>query len=209
MSKEKTESREKMYNESDIESDPEQKEKNMDGRSDLEEPETTEDKELAQLVLDQQEQLAELEKKITELRESNLRKKAELENMKKRMQRERVQIFETSKAAAVEHFLPVNDDLQRTIEALENTEKEGKTDAAGIEDGVRMIYNKFQEALKKYNVEKIDQTGVPFNVDIHDALMRQQPEDENIESDIVLQVLENGYRMGERTIRHAKVIVSE
>ncbi len=209
MSKEKTENREKMYKESDVETDPEQIDKNMDGSSDLEEPETAEDKELAQLVLDQQEQLAELENKINELRESNLRKKAELENMMKRMQRERVQIYETSKAAAVEHFLPVNDDLQRTIEALESNENEGKTDAAGIEDGVKMIYNKFQEVLKKYNVEKIDQIGVPFNVDIHDALMRQEPEDENIESDIVLQVLENGYRIGDRTIRHAKVIVSE
>ncbi len=63
--------------------------------------------------------------------------------------------------------------------------------------------------LKKHGVERIDQEGVPFDVDVHDAMMRKKSEDEDIESDIVLNVVENGYRIGDRTIRHAKVIVSE
>lgn len=164
------------------------------------------DVELQQLVLDQQERLSELELKIDELKEGNLRKTAELDNVRKRMQRERAQLYEAAKATAIEHFLPVNDDLQRTLKAIEESRDDKGT---FIEDGVRMIYSKFQDVFKRYNVETIDETGVPFNVDLHDALMRQKPEDESVESDIVLQVLENGYKMGDRTIRHAKVIVSE
>jgi molecular chaperone GrpE len=63
--------------------------------------------------------------------------------------------------------------------------------------------------LNQHGVERIDEKMVPFNVDLHDAMMRRKPEDDSIESDIVLDVIENGYRMGDRTIRHAKVIVSE
>jgi len=164
------------------------------------------DIELEQLVLDQQARLHELEVKLGELKESNLRKTAELDNVRKRTQRERTQLYETAKATAIEHFLPVNDDLQRMLKAIEES---GSDKGSFIEDGVRMIYNKFQDVFKRYNVETIDETGVPFDVDIHDALMRQKPDDKEIESDIVLQVLENGYKMGDRTIRHAKVIVSE
>lgn len=161
---------------------------------------------LSQLVLDQQKQLAELEEKIQELKESNLRKTAELDNMRKRMDRDRVQVYESAKKSALEHFLPVNDDLQRALKAIEEADEQ---DDAGIKDALQMIAKKFQDVLNFYNVEPIDQTGVPFDVDLHDALIRQKPDDDNIESDTVLEVLENGYRMGDRTIRHAKVIVSE
>lgn len=159
-----------------------------------------------QLVLDQQKRISELEQKVDELVDSNLRKTAEIDNVRKRMQRERIQLYETAKIQAVEHFLPVNDDLIRTLNA---TDESGEKNVEGIRDGIRMVASKFEDALKHYNIERIDQTGVPFNVDLHDALMRREPEDKKIDSNIVLQVLEIGYRMGDRTIRHAKVIVSE
>ncbi|MEX1062569.1 MAG: nucleotide exchange factor GrpE [Balneolaceae bacterium] len=159
-----------------------------------------------QLVLDQQKRISELEQKVDELVDSNLRKTAEIDNVRKRMQRERIQLYETAKIQAVEHFLPVNDDLIRTLNAMDES---GEKNVEGIRDGIRMVASKFEDALKHYNIERIDQTGVPFNVDLHDALMRREPEDKKIDSNIVLQVLEIGYRMGDRTIRHAKVIVSE
>jgi len=165
-----------------------------------------EEADLSQLVLDQQKQLAELEQKVQELKESNLRKTAELDNMRKRMDRDRVQVYEAAKISALEHFLPVNDDLKRALKAMKESNQK---DGSGIEDALQMIAKKFHDVLNFYNVEPIDQTGVPFDVDLHDAMIRQKPKDDNIESDTVLEVLENGYRMGDRTIRHAKVIVSE
>jgi molecular chaperone GrpE len=145
-----------------------------------------------------------LQKELSEAKDAHLRKAAELENYRKRVQRERAQIYEAAKANALEDFLEVNDDLKRTINAAEELEVNDT-----FMDGVLLVANKFKEILDKHGVESIDEEGVPFNVDLHDAMMRRKPEDESIGSDVVLNVIENGYRIGDRTIRHAKVIVSE
>ncbi|MEX2601393.1 MAG: nucleotide exchange factor GrpE [Balneolaceae bacterium] len=157
------------------------------------------------LILEQQKRIAELERQLDEMKNAHLRKVAELENIKKRIQRDKAQLFDSARIAAIEEFLPVNDDLQRTIKALE----ESTESDSGMLDGIRMIGKKFDDVLKRFQVERIDEAGVPFDVDLHDALLRQKPDDDQTGSDIVLQVVENGYRMGDRTIRHAKVIVSE
>lgn len=160
--------------------------------------------EIRELLRERDEQVDQLEHELSQAKEGRLRKAAELENYRKRVQRERSQIYETAKANALEDFLFVNDDLRRTLKAAEDLD----VDETFL-DGVTLVAEKFEEVLKKHGVERIDEEGVPFDVDIHDAMMRQKPENDDVESDIVLNVIENGYRIGDRTIRHAKVIVSE
>lgn len=162
------------------------------------------EEELRTLLIEREQQVEELKKECSEARDQRLRKAAELENYRKRVQRERAQIFETAKAKALEDFLDINDDLQRTLKAAEDLEVNDT-----FMDGVLLVANKFEEVLNKHGVERIDEVGVPFNVDLHDAMMRQKPQDDSIGSDEVIEVIENGYRLGDRTIRHAKVIVSE
>ncbi|GAA5520372.1 nucleotide exchange factor GrpE [Aliifodinibius salicampi] len=162
------------------------------------------EEELRERLVNREQEYHELEKELTKTQEQHLRKAAELENYRKRVQRERSQIYETAKANALDDFLDINDDLRRTLKAAEDVEVNDT-----FMDGLLLVANKFEEVLNKYGVERIDEVGVPFNVDLHDAMMRKKPEDENVGSDVVLEVIENGYRMGERTIRHAKVIVSE
>ena len=157
-----------------------------------------------QRIREQQEEIENLREEVESVKETQLRKAAEMENMRKRLERERVQVFENARRAAVESFLPVNDDLLRTLKAVEEADAEPT-----YLDGIKMVANKFEDVLQKYGVERIDEEGVPFDVDLHDAMLRQKPEDDTIESGMVLQILENGYRIGEKTIRHAKVIVSE
>src|SRR6056297_410339 len=157
-----------------------------------------------QRIQEQQEEIENLREEVESVKETQLRKAAEMENMRKRLERERVQVFENARRAAVESFLPVNDDLLRTLKAMEEADAEPT-----YLDGIKMVANKFEDVLQKYGVERIDEEGVPFDVDLHDAMLRQKPDDDSIESGTVLQILENGYRIGERTIRHAKVIVSE
>ncbi len=157
-----------------------------------------------QLIEDQQKRINELEEELERVKETQLRKAAEMDNMRKRLQRERELIFKTAREAAIEEFLPVSDDLVRTLKAMENSD----ADPSYI-DGIKMVADKFDEVLKKHDVERIDQTGVPFDVNIHDAMLSQKPDDESIESGTVLQIVENGYTMGDKTLRHAKVIVSE
>lgn len=154
--------------------------------------------------LSAEERIRQLEEELEKLKETQLRKAADLENMKKRLKRERDLIFQSSRESAVEAFLPVGDDLSRTIKAMESD-----PNAAPYLDGVKMVADKFNAVLSRYGVERIDQAGVPFDVHIHDAMLIQKAPYEETESGVVLQVVENGYTMGDKTLRHAKVIVSE
>ena len=144
--------------------------------------------------------LAQVEQKNDQL----LRKIAEFENMRKRVQNERMRLFEDARIDALQQFLPVNDDLQRTVNVLKETGMDGK-----YLKGIELVADKMENTLNQYGIEKINEVNVPFDVNLHDALMRQKPQDESTGSDIVLQVLEDGYKIGDRVIRHAKVIVSE
>lgn len=157
-----------------------------------------------QLIIEQQNRINELEEELGQTKDAQLRRAAEMDNMRKRLRREREQIFQTAREAALEEFLPINDDLIRTLQVM----KDNEADSSYV-DGVQLIANKFENVLEKYDVKRIDKTGVPFDVDLHDAMLRQKAEDDAIESGMVLQVLENGYRIGDKTLRHAKVIVSE
>ena len=148
--------------------------------------------------------IEELEAEIAVVKDTMLRKAAEIENVRKRVQKERYQLREQVKAEAMQDFLPLNDDLLRTLDAS----KDSSVDENFLA-GVEMVSQKFAEILAKHGIEKIDDTGVPFDVNLHDALLRQPATDEKTPSDTVLQVLERGYRMGEKVIKHAKVIVSQ
>ena len=145
-----------------------------------------------------------LEKELAEAKDSLLRKAAELENVRKRVQRERIALFEDAKIAALEEFLPISEDMKRAL---------GASEGANIEEsflqGMKLVAGKFEEVLAKYGVEVIDETGVPFDVNLHDAMLRQPAPTKKTKSDTVLQVLESGYRIGNKVIKHAKVIVSE
>ncbi len=152
----------------------------------------------------QLDRIEELEAELAHTKDSLLRKAAELENVRKRVQRERVQLFEEAKAGALEDFMPIADDLLRTLKAAEESEIEDS-----FLEGVNLVADKFKNVLEKHGVERIDETGVPFDVNLHDAMMKQPAPDKKTGSDVVLQVLESGYKIGNRTIRHAKVIVSE
>jgi molecular chaperone GrpE len=148
--------------------------------------------------------IANLIAQIDQKNDQLLRKAAEFENMRKRVQNERMKLFEDARIDALQQFLPVNDDLQRTVIALKETGMDEK-----YLKGIELVANKMTNTLNQYGVDIINQVNVPFDVNLHDALMRQKPEDKNTGSDIVLQVLEDGYKIGDRVIRHAKVIVSE
>ncbi len=204
-----SESNEKVTEEQTAETEQqEQKEQSAEQQEKVEELhsqyEDFEADELRELLVARDQEVQQLEEELAEAKDSHLRKAAELENYRKRVQRERSQVYETAKANALEDFLEINDDLQRTLKAAEELEVNDT-----LMDGVNHVASKFKEVLNKYGVERIDEEGVPFNVDLHDAMMRQKPEDDSIGSDVVLNVVESGYRMGDRTIRHAKVIVSE
>ncbi|MEX0680901.1 MAG: nucleotide exchange factor GrpE [Balneolales bacterium] len=146
----------------------------------------------------------ELQEELEQARNSMLRKAAELDNFKKRTQKERQRIFEEAKSEAVSSFLPIREDLKRSLEAMEDRKVE-----KGFLEGLKLVMDNFDRVLAQFDVEPIEETGIPFDVDMHDAMLTQSVDDGSVESNTVIQILEPGYRMGDRVIKHAKVIVSQ
>lgn len=145
-----------------------------------------------------------LKQEVASKNDQLLRKIAEFENMRKRVERERYATFSLAKAEALNDFLPINDDLQRTIESS----KLIAVDESFLK-GVNLVAEKFENVLIKNGVEKINEINVPFDVNVHDALLKQPAPNAQTPSGTVLQIFEAGYKLGDRIIRHAKVIVSE
>jgi molecular chaperone GrpE len=148
--------------------------------------------------------VTQLQQDLANTKDALLRKAAELENVRKRVQKERIGLFEDARIQALQDIIPIAEDMNRTLEASASTEID-----ENFLQGVQMVASKFEQLFERYGVEPINQAQVPFDVDVHDAMLRQPTDDPAIPSNTVLQVLESGYKLGNRVIKHAKVIVSE
>ena len=143
--------------------------------------------------------IVELEAKIVELQNQYAKAYADTQNMQKRLQNE----FELSKKYRIQSFaldiLPVIDNCERALAQPTTDEKYKK--------GVEMIYNQLIQALKKEGVEEIDCLNKPFDANYHQAIMMEKKED--VESGMVIEVLQKGYMLKDRILRAAMVKVSE
>lgn len=169
-----------------------------------EENQTEQTQEVSDSATSTEQEIERLKEEISKKNDQLLRKAAEFENMRKRVERERYMTIQLAKAEALHDFLPINDDLIRTLESAKNLQID-----ENFLKGVQLVAEKFENVLLKNGIEKINQTNVPFDVNLHEALMKQPSPSADIPSGTVLQVFEPGYKMGDRVVRHAKVIVSE
>jgi molecular chaperone GrpE len=129
-----------------------------------------------------------------------LRLAADFENYKKRVARERVEYVAHANARLLEELLPVVDDLERALAAAEQHE-EGQ-----LEEGVRLVHRSLASLLERNGIELIETDG-KFNPHVHEALLAQPAE--GAESGSVLDVVQKGYKLGDRVVRPARVIVAE
>jgi len=139
-----------------------------------------------------------LEKKNAELNDRYLRLMAEYENYRKRSTKEKSEIYPQAMANAVEKFLPVLDNLDRAS-GFERTTDE-------FAQGFDMICQSFSHVLESIGVEQFGQAGEPFDPTLHNAVMHT--EDPELGSNVVAQVLQKGYKIGDRVIRCAMVQVA-
>jgi molecular chaperone GrpE len=146
------------------------------------------------------ERLAGLERERDEYLDSLQRLKAEFDNYRKRTAREHEALTARAGEALVKELLPVLDDLERALDAAEQHEE------AKLEDGVRLVHRSLLEALRKHGVELIETDGA-FDPHVHEALLAQPAE--GAEPGSVVQVLQKGYRLGDRVLRPARVVVAE
>lgn len=134
------------------------------------------------------------------LKDQVLRTRAEFDNYRKRLARESEQNKKMATEALVQDLLPILDNLEL---AIEHAGESGE----GLTEGVQMVYNQMHGVLRRHGLETIESKGVPFDPNVHEALM-QAPSDEVPESH-VLQTFQKGYRLSDRVIRPAKVVVSQ
>lgn len=141
----------------------------------------------------------ELQKALDEKNDQFLRICAEYDNFRKRSQKEKQDIYSSSRADVFKDLLPVFDNFDR---AAQNK-------GAGLEDyskGIDLIFQQFAEILKKNGVESFGAPGDEFDPNIHNAVM--SVEDENFGENTVAEVFSKGYKLGDRVIREAVVKVA-
>lgn len=145
--------------------------------------------------------LAEAEKQVEYYKDLLLRKAAEFDNFKKRAENESTSATRYAKADVIEELLPIVDDFERSLK-LSKDRRESEAFVKGIE----IIHQKLLKFLEMQGVSQIDSLGKEFDVHYHDALL-QIPRDD-VPPHTVVEVVERGYTLDDRVLRHAKVIVS-
>jgi molecular chaperone GrpE len=129
-----------------------------------------------------------------------LRLAAEFDNYKKRAAREREQYVALANERIVKELIPILDDLERALNAAEQHEE------AQLEEGVRLVHRSLASLLERNGLTAIEAEG-KFDPHVHEALLTQPAEDK--ESGDVLDVIQKGYKLGDRVVRPARVIVAE
>lgn len=156
------------------------------------------------IIEESQPEQAELEKLRTEQEETlnrYLRLQAEYDNFKKRTQKERVAERKYKSQDLASDLLPVLDNFERALQVETNESNQG------IIEGIQMVYNQLTEALASHGIQQIETIGQPFDPNLHHAIM--QVEDEEKESNEILEELQKGYLIHDRVIRPAMVKVNK
>ena len=144
-------------------------------------------------------QLKEAEAKIVEYKDGWARSQAEFHNYRKRIERDNEMMYASMKGDIIKKVLPALDDLER---ALANRPADDAW-ASGIE----LIARKMQNILESEGVKRIEAKGAAFDPNFHEAISHE-PAD-GVESEHVIDVVQNGYMLGERVIRPALVRVAQ
>ena len=150
-----------------------------------------------------EEQLQKAQEEIQHLKENHLRQLAEFDNYKKRTLKEKAELILNGGEKVLTAFLPVLDDLAR---AQENIEK--NQDYNTLKEGVDLIVKKLYKVLGEQGLSVIEAEGQPFNTDYFEAVALVPVEDDAQKGKII-DCVQTGYKLNDKVIRHAKVVVGQ
>lgn len=136
----------------------------------------------------------ELQARIAELEDKNLRMMAEFDNYRRRTNKEKLELMATAGERIFTDMLPLVDDFERALAVIDD-------------EGVKLIYNKFIAFLDKNDVHVIETEGVDFNTDEHEAVTTFAAGEDK--KGKVIDCTQKGYKLGDKVIRFAKVVVGE
>ena len=151
------------------------------------------------LTAEQMEAAEKAVKQLESVKDQFVRLTAEYDNYRKRTAKEKENLYQDAKADTIKAFLEVYDNLERAVAT------EGDEDSPH-KKGLEMIFHQYQEILKKLDVTEIEALGQPFDPERHNAVMHI--DDENYGENVVSQVFQAGFLLGDKVIRHAIVQVA-
>jgi len=141
-----------------------------------------------------------LRKKVVEEKNDYLRLMAEFETFRRRTAEEKLSLVSSAASDTIKGMLPVLDDCERALEMLKDSSDES------AKEGTNLIYTKLMKYLSGKGLEKIEAKGAKFDTDYHEAVAQVPVQDEDAKGK-VYDVVENGYMLGGKVIRYAKVVV--
>ena len=164
----------------------------------------TVEKELAnEENLNEKDPLELLKSDLEKEKDKNLRLFAEFENFRKRTSKERIELFSTASEGVMSALLPVLDDFDRALQEIE------KSDDSGHLKGIILINNKLHETLKSKGLKSVGaEKGDVFNADIHEAITQIPAPTDDLKGKVI-DVIEKGYLLGDKTIRFPKVVIGQ
>ncbi len=144
---------------------------------------------------------AKLRAELDEMQKKYLYLLSEFENYKRRTAKERLDLFKTASKDLLVELLPVLDDFERGLQAMEVS-----ADVAAVKTGVDLVYNKFKGILTNKGLQPMDSVGADFDTELHEAIS-QVPASEEAQKNKIMAEVEKGYKLNEQVVRYAKVIV--
>lgn len=154
--------------------------------------------ELQDAQVEQQDPIAKLEAALSESQDKYLRLVAEFENYKKRVSRDRLELSKMAGADILLALLPVMDDFERALKAGQD---------ASASEGVQLIYNKLKSTLESKGVKAMVAVGETFDAELHDAIVQAPAPSEDAKGK-VLDEITKGYYLNDKVLRHAQVVVA-
>lgn len=144
--------------------------------------------------------LAKKEAELAKEKDSYLRLMAEFETFRRRSSEDRLNLISSASAKTIEGLLPVLDDCERALEILSKSSDEA------AKEGTLLIYNKLMDYLKTQGLAKIEAKGEVFDTDFHEAVTQFPAPSEDLKGKVI-DVVQNGYTLGGKVLRYAKVVV--
>lgn len=179
-----------------------QAEEQETNQSDQEETDASGDQE-AQGAEEQKDPLQQKQEEYQELYDKHLRLYSEFENFRRRSRKETADAKEKGRSDMVLAVLPVIDDFERALSSINES-----TESKEVYEGVELIYNKFKNILNEQGLQEMQPVGETFDPDYHEAMTKMQAPSEE-QKGKVIDVVEKGYLLNDRIVRHAKVVVGE
>lgn len=183
------------------------------------EKEVVEEKEVVQEEVNEQETTAEetteespekgsetdeLQEQLNTVNDKHLRLQAEFDNFRRRTQKEKLDLIKSAGEKILVDVLPVIDDFERALQSMQGEDEA----TAAMKEGVELIYNRFREFMKQNGVTEIEAVEQEFDTDVHEALTKIPAPSEELKGKVV-DVIQKGYKLNDKVIRFAKVVIGE